>query len=188
MLPVGELKKGTTLIIDNDLYVVTSFEFAKPGKGQAMYRTKMRNMATGAVVERTFRSGDMFEPARLDQRSMQYLYREGNNYTFMDNTTYEQISLSEDALGDAKNYLIDNLSVDVLFFRDRPIGVNAPNFISLRVVDTAPWAKGDTSGSDSKPATLESGYVLRVPPFINEGDVIQIDTRTGSYLSRISKG
>lgn len=187
MLPVGELRKGTTLTIDNEPYVVTAFEFVKPGKGQAMYRTKLRNMVTGAIIERTFRSGEYFEPAHLDQRSVQYLYREGDHYTFMDNQTYEQFTLPEEALGDAKNYLIDNLPVEILFFHDKPIGVNVPNFVNLRVVSTAAWAKGDTSGSDSKPATLETGFVLRVPPFINEGDLIQIDTRTGEYLSRVKE-
>jgi elongation factor P len=187
MLPVGELKRGTALILDNEPYVVTAFEFVKPGKGQAMYRTKLRNLVTGAVIEKTFRSGDSFEPAHLDQREAQYLYREGDSYTFMDNQTYEQFAISEDILGDAKNYLIDNLPVEIVFFRDKPIGVQVPNFINLRVVKCEPWTKGDTSGSDSKPATLETGFVLRVPPFINEGDLIQIDTRTGEYLSRVKE-
>jgi elongation factor P len=187
MLPIGELKRGTTLILDNDPYVVTVYDFVKPGKGQAMYRTKLRNMISGSIVERTFRSGDSFEPASLDQRNVQYLYREGDNYVFMDNKTYDQFTLPEDALGDAKNYLIDNLEVEILFFRDKPIGVNVPNFINLRVVKCEPWSKGDTSGSDSKPATMETGVVLRVPPFINEGDMIQIDTRTGEYLSRVKE-
>jgi elongation factor P len=187
MLPVGELKKGTTLILDNEPYVVTGYDFVKPGKGQAMYRTKMRNLATGAIVERTFRSGDTFEPTRLDQHNAQYLYHDGDNYTFMDNDSYEQFTIGEDALGDATNYLIDNLPVEILFFRDKPIGVNIPNFLTLRVVKCDAWAKGDTSSSDSKPATLETGAAVRVPSFINEGDLIQIDTRTGEYLSRVKE-
>lgn len=187
MLPVGELKKGTTLILDNELYVVTSFEFVKPGKGQAMYRTKMRNLASGAIVERTFRSGDSFEPTRLDQHNAVYLYHDGDSYTFMDNDSYEQFTLGEEALGDATNYLIDNLPVEILFFRDKPIGVNIPNFLNLRVVRCDVWAKGDTSSSDFKPATLETGAAVRVPPFINEGDLIQVDTRSGEYLSRVKE-
>jgi elongation factor P len=187
MLPVGELRKGTAVIIDNEPYVVTTFEFVKPGKGQAMYRTKLRNLMTGATVERTFRSGDSFEPARLDQRSAQYLFHEGEHYTFMENETYDQFIIDEEFLGDAKNYLIDNLPVEIHFFRDKPIGVNIPNFLNLRVVKCQPWTKGDTSSSDSKPATMETGAVLKVPPFINEGDLIQIDTRTGQYLSRVKE-
>jgi elongation factor P len=187
MLPVGELKRGTALILDNEPWVVSVFDFVKPGKGQAMYRTKLRNLITGAIVERTFRSGDSFEPARLDQHNAQYLYRDGDSYTFMDNDSYEQFTIAEESLGDGKNFLIDNLPVEIMFFQGKPIGVNIPNFINLRVVKTEAWAKGDTSGSDSKPATLETGYAVRVPPFINEGDMIQIDTRTSEYMSRVKE-
>ncbi len=187
MYTVSDLRKGLTIAINDEPYVVVSFEFVKPGKGQALYRTRLRNMLSGTVVDRTYRSGDTLESASLDQRSMQYLYKEGNNYYFMDNQTYEQLSISEEALGDAKNYLIDNLGVEVLFFRDRPIGVNVPSFVNLRVVQTAPWTKGDTSGADSKLATMESGCVLRVPPFIEEGDLITIDTRTGAYTTRVKE-
>jgi len=116
---------------------------------------------------------------------MQFLYKEDKHYCFMDNQTYEQTAIGGDELGDAKNFLIDNLQVDVLLFRDRPIGVNLPNFVNLRVIQTDPWAKGDTTGSDSKPATLETGYVLRVPPFIEEGELITIDTRSGEYSTRV---
>ena len=116
---------------------------------------------------------------------MQYLYKEDTNYFFMDNQTFEQVTVSEESLGDSRYFLIDNLPVDVLLFRERPIGVNLPNFVNLRVIQTDPWAKGDTSGSDSKPATLETGYVLRVPPFIEEGELVTIDTRTGEYSTRV---
>jgi elongation factor P len=187
MLTVSDLRKGLTVTINNEPYLVVSFEFTKPGKGQGIYRTRMRNMLSGAQVDRTYRSGESLEPAHLDQRSMQYLYHEGGNYYFMDNQSYEQIGIHEDAIGDAKNFMIDNLSVEVLFFQGRPIGVNAPNFVNLRVTGSEPWAKGDTSSSDLKTVTLETGYQMKVPPFVAEGDLIQIDTRTGSYVTRVKE-
>ncbi len=185
MYSAADLRKGLKIILDNEPYVVIAFDFTKPGKGQALYRTKMRNMVNGTIIDRTYRSGETFEPAQLEERTMQYLYKEDNKYYFMDNQTYEQTVIGEDALGDAKNYLIDNLQVDVLLFREKAIGVDIPNFVNLRVIQTDPWAKGDTSGSDSKPATVETGYVLRVPPFIEEGELITIDTRTGEYSTRV---
>ncbi len=185
MYTVADLRKGLKITLDGDPYIVIAFDFAKPGKGQALYRTKMRNMINGTILDRTYRSGETFEPANLEERTMQYLYKEGDEYHFMDNRNYEQIIIKEDGLGDAKNYLIDNIQVDVLLFREKAIGVNLPNFVNLRVIKTDPWAKGDTSGSDSKPATLETGYVLRVPPFIEEGELITIDTRTGEYSTRV---
>ena len=185
MYTVADLRKGLKITLDGDPYIVIAFDFAKPGKGQALYRTKMRNMINGTILDRTYRSGETFEPAHLEERTMQYLYKEDNVYHFMDNKNYEQIAVNEDALGDTKNYLIDNLQVDVLLFREKAIGVNVPNFVNLRVIKTDPWAKGDTSGSDSKPATVESGYQLRVPPFIEEGELITIDTRTGEYSTRV---
>jgi elongation factor P len=185
MYSSADLRKGLKITIDNEPYIITHFDFAKPGKGQALYRTKMKNMITGSTLDRTYRSGETFEPAHLEDRKMQYLYKEGDHYCFMDNATYEQVHVSEDAIGDAKNYLIDNLPVDVLLFREKAIGVDVPNFVNLRVIETSPWVKGDTSGSDSKPATVETGYVLRVPPFIEEGELITIDTRTGDYSTRV---
>ena len=185
MYTVSDLRKGLKLTLDGEPYIVIAFEFSKPGKGQALYRTKMRNMINGTILDRTYRSGETFEPARLEERTMQYLYKEDNNYCFMDNETYEQIAISEDLLGDTRYFLIDNLMVDVLMFGEKPIGVNVPNFVNLRVTQTDPWVKGDTTGSDSKPATVETGYVLRVPPFIEEGELITIDTRTGDYSTRV---
>ncbi|SNB45606.1 elongation factor P [Geobacter sp. DSM 9736] len=185
MYTVADLRKGLKITLDGDPYVVIAFDFAKPGKGQALYRTKMRNMINGTILDRTYRSGETFEPAHLEERTMQFLYKEDNMYCFMDNQNYEQISIGEDAMGDAKNYLVDNISADVLLFKEKAIGINLPNFVNLRVVQTDPWVKGDTSGSDSKPATVETGYVLRVPPFIEEGELITIDTRTGEYSTRV---
>ncbi len=185
MYTVADLRKGLKVALDGDPYLVIAFDFTKPGKGQALYRTKLRNMITGAILDRTYRSGETFEPAHLEERKMQYLYPEDDHYCFMDNQTYEQVHVSADALGDAINYLIDNLPVTILLFKDKAIGVDVPNFVNLRVTNTDPWVKGDTSGSDSKPATVETGYVLRVPPFIEEGELIVIDTRTGEYSTRV---
>ncbi len=185
MYTVADLRKGLKVTLDNDPYVVIAFDFTKPGKGQALYRTKLRNMINGTILDRTYRSGETFEPAHLEERKMQFLYKEDNHYVFMDNQTYDQVSMSEEALGDAKYFLIDNLPVSILLFREKAIGVDLPNFVNLRVTQTDPWAKGDTSGSDSKPATVETGYVLRVPPFIEEGELITIDTRTGEYSTRV---
>ena len=185
MLSVADLKKGTKLILDGDPYVVTTFDFVKPGKGQALYKCKMKNMISGSTLDRTYRSGESFEPASMDERDMEYLYKEGTHYTFMDQQSYEQVVMEEDAVGDAKNFLLENTKVSVLLFGDKPIGVTLPNFINLRVTQTDPWLKGDTSGSDSKPATVETGYVLRVPPFIEENELIVIDTRTGEYSTRV---
>lgn len=187
MYTASDLRKGLKVIIDGEPYIVTSFEFSKPGKGQALYRTKLRNMISGLTMDRTFREGDTFEPASLEERAMQYLYREEDHYHFMDNETYEQIIISEESLGDAKNFLIENLNVEVLLFRDRAIGVELPNFVNLRVTKTEAWVRGDTSKADFKPATLESGYVVRVPPFIEEGELITIDTRTGEFSKRVKE-
>jgi elongation factor P len=185
MLSVADLKKGIKLILDGDPYIVTSFDFVKPGKGQALYKCKMKNMINGTTLDRTYRSGENFEPAGMDERDMEYLYKEGTHYTFMDQQSYEQVVMEEDAVGDAKNFLLENTKVSVLLFGEKPIGVTLPNFINLRVTQTDPWVKGDTSGSDSKPATVETGYVLRVPPFIEENELIVIDTRTGDYSTRV---
>jgi elongation factor P len=185
MYTASDLRKGLKVTIDNEPYIVIAFQFSKPGKGQALYRTKLRNMITGLTIDRTYREGDTFEPASLEERTMQYLYKEGDHYHFMDNQTFEQIIISEEALGDAKNFLIENLNVEVLLFRERAIGVELPNFVNLRVIKTEAWLKGDTSRADYKPATVETGYVLRVPPFVEEGELITIDTRIGEYSTRV---
>jgi len=145
----------------------------------------LRNMITGLTIDRTFREGDAFEPASLEEREMQYLYKEGDHYYFMDNESFEQMVIGEEALGDAKNFLIENVNLKVLLFRNKAIGVELPNFVNLRVIKTEMWVKGDTAKTDFKPATVETGYELRVPPFVEEGELITIDTRTGEYSTRI---
>ncbi len=185
MYTVSDLRKGLKITINDEPYIVIAFDFLKPGKGQALYRTKLRNMITGLIIDRTYRPGDTFEPASLEERDMQFLYKEGDQYHFMDNQTFEQVTIQEETLGDAKNFLIENMNIKVLMFRDKPIGVDLPNFVNLRVIKTEMWVKGDTSKTDYKPATVETGYVLRVPPFIEEGELITIDTRTGEYSTRV---
>ncbi|MBN2061207.1 MAG: elongation factor P [Deltaproteobacteria bacterium] len=185
MYTKSDLRKGLKLQIDNEPYVIIDFQFSKPGKGQALYRCKLRNMITGVILDRTYRSGDTFDPANLEQRKMQYLYSQDNEVFFMDLENFEQTMLTDSQVGDAKNYLIDNLEVDILFFGSTPIGITLPNFVDLKVTKADPWVKGDSATGDSKPVTLETGYTLRVPPFIEEGTKITVDTRTGDYVTRV---
>jgi len=185
MYSASDLKKGLKIQIDNEPYVVTEFQFSKPGKGQSLYRCKLKNMITGVIIDPTYRSGDTFQSADLDERKMQYLYNQEDEYWFMDVENYEQSVLSSDQVADAKNYLTDNLEVEILFFGERPIGITLPNFVDLTVAKADPWVKGDSVAGDSKPVTLETGYVLRVPPFVEEGGKITIDTRTGGYVTRV---
>jgi elongation factor P len=185
MYNASNLRKGLKLLLDREPYVVIDFQFTKPGKGQALYRCKLRNMITGAILDRTYRSVDTFEPANLEQRKMQYLYNQEGQYYFMDLENFDQVFLTQEQAGDAKNYLIDNLEVDILLFDGRPIGITLPNFVDLLVVQADPWVKGDSVAGDSKPVTLETGYTLRVPPFIEEGIKITVDTRTGEYVTRV---
>lgn len=181
----GDLRKGVKLEIDGQPFLIVDFDFTKPGKGQALYRCRLRNMITGNQMDRTYRSGDTFQSAHVEERQMQYLYNDGTFYTFMDQKTYEQFQLSGDQIGDAKNYLTDNLEVDVLLFQDRPIGVTLPNFVVLEVIRADPWARGDTATGVTKPVTVQTGYELQVPAFVEEGEKIQIDTRTGAYVTRV---
>ncbi len=187
MYTASDLRKGLKIQIDGEPYVVTDFQFSKPGKGQALYRTKLRNMVNGNQFDRTFRSSDKFEKAPLEERAMQFLYSQGDEYHFMDSKNYEQFVISREQMGDDVNFLIDNMEVQVLLFNLNPIGVTLPNSVNLVVTKADPWAKGDTSGSDSKPVTVETGYELQVPPFVVEGEKIQIDTRTGTYLTRVKE-
>lgn len=187
MYNASDLRKGLKIQIDNEPYVIIDFQFSKPGKGQALYRCKLKNMITDVIIDRTYRSVDTFEPASLEERRMQYLYNQDDDYFFMDLENYDQTSLNEDQVGEAKNYLIDNLEVDILLFDDRPIGITLPNFVDLAVTRADPWVKGDSVSGDSKPVTLETGYTLRVPPFIEEGTKITVDTRTGQYVTRVKE-
>ncbi len=187
MYNASDLKKGLKIEIDGEPYIVTDFEFSKPGKGQALYRTKLKNMLTGNAFDKTFRSNDKFQKAPLEERSAQFLYSQGGDYFFMDNKRFDQITMTAEQLAENTNFLIDNMEVEMLFFGEQAIGVTLPSSVTLTVTNADPWVKGDTSGTDSKPVTVETGYVLQAPPFIEEGDRIQVDTRTGSYITRVKE-
>jgi elongation factor P len=185
MYTASDLRKGLRLKIDNEPYVITEFNFVKPGKGQALYRCKLKNMITGSQFERSFRSVDTFDSADLREKKMQYLYKDADKYCFMDNENFEQIYLTESQVGDAKNFLTDNIEAEILLFEDRPIGISLPNFVDLVVTEAEPWAKGDTVSGATKPVKLQTGYSIQVPTFIDEGEKIRVDTRTGEYLTRV---
>jgi elongation factor P len=187
MLECSDLRKGVKMLIDGDPYVITHHDFVKPGKGQALYKCKLKNLITGSQFDRTFRSGDKFEEANLEEHEMEYLYYDGENYCFMNTSNYNQEFLTPDQVGDARNLLKENIRCSVVFFNGLAIGLTLPNFIEFRITKTEPWAKGDTAAGSTKPATVESGYELQVPPFINEGEMIRIDTRTGQYVERVKK-
>ena len=183
----SDLKKGLKILIDGQPHVITDFDFAKPGKGQALYRCRLRNMLSGSQFDRTYRSGETFEQASLEERDMQYLYKDENGYVFMDAQTYDQLHIDEDAVGDQHYFLADNMQVRVLLFDGRGIDMTLPNFVEQEVTSADPWVKGDTAAGNNKPATVSSGYTLQVPSFVETGDVIRIDTRTGAYVTRVKE-
>ena len=184
MYNCSDLKKGLKLLIDGEPHVIVKYDFTKPGKGQSLYKCKLRNMITGALFDRTYRSGESFSPASLSERDMQYLYKDETGYVFMDKETYDQVILTEDTLGDDKYFLVDNMDVEILMHEDLAIGISLPIFVNLTVTKSDPWVKGDTAAGNNKPATVETGYTLQVPSFVDEGTLIQIDTRTGNYVKK----
>ena len=186
MYETSDIRKGLRFEMDGDPFVVVDFQFVKPGKGTAFTRTKIRNMITGAVLDRTYKSGEKLKPADTEDREMQYLYNDGD-FHFMDNNNYEQVSLDSNAVGDAANYLTENMLIEVGFFKGRSIGISLPNFVVLEVTETAPGEKGNTVTGASKPALMSTGYSVNVPLFVNEGDQLRIDTRTGDYVERVNK-
>ena len=187
MYEASDLRKGLKFEKDGDPYVIVQFDFVKPGKGQALYKCKIKNMLTGAQFDRTFRSGDKFNEANLEEHEMEFLYADGNEYCFMNTTTYAQEFLTAAQVDEAIHLLKDNTVCNVLFFDEKPIGITLPIFVELRISQADPWAKGDTASGDTKPATLETGYILQVPTFLEEGELIRIDTRTGQYVERVKE-
>ncbi len=185
VLTASDLRKGLKLEIDGEPYIIVDFEFSKPGKGQALYRCRLKNMITGSQFDRTYRSGDKFNSADLEEQEYQFLYKQDNSYHFMNTSNYEQIELSTDTVGDAVNFLTENLVVSILLFEGRPIGISLPNFVTLRVVQSDPGIKGDTAAGTTKPATLETGFVIQVPLFVEQDETLKIDTRTGTYVERV---
>ena len=184
MITAGDFKKGITIEWDGGVWNIVDFQHVKPGKGAAFVRTKIKNVMTGAVVERTFNPTDKMPRAIIETKEMQYLYNDGDLYYFMDPETFEQMPLGKDAVEDAIQYVKENMNVTIRYFKGQAFSVEAPNFVVLEVTDTEPGFAGDTASNTYKPATLETGFSLQVPLFINTGDKIQIDTRSGEYLKR----
>ncbi len=184
MISTSDFRTGLTFELEGDVVQLLEFQHVKPGKGAAFVRCKLKNLKTGAVVEKTFRPGEKFEKAHIERKEMQYLYKEGDNWVFMDTETYEQISLPESVLEDAPKYLKENMNTGILFYQGQVIGMDLPKQVELKVIATEPGIKGDTASGGGKPATMETGLVVQVPFFVNEGDTLIIDTRTGQYVSR----
>ncbi len=185
MISSNDFRTGLTIEVDGDIFTVVEFQHVKPGKGSAFVRCKLKNLRTGGVVERTFRAGEKMPRAHLDHREMQYLYRDGDSFNFMDNESYEQTSLGLDQLGDNIKYLKENMNIYLLTYNGALIGVELPNTVELKVVEADPGVRGDTATGGTKPATLETGLIIQVPLFIEAGTVIRVDTRSGQYLERV---
>lgn len=186
MITTNDLKNGITLYYDDTLYEVLYFQHVKPGKGGAFVRTKLKNLYTGAIIDKTFRAGEKVEKAILETKKMQFLYSD-EHYHFMDADTFEQIVLNEEQIGDKKKFLLENIEVSIVFYKDSPISIELPLAIEAVIKKTEPGIKGDTVSNTYKPAEIETGEKIQVPLFINEGDIIRIDTRTGDYITRVSK-
>ncbi|PKM78593.1 MAG: elongation factor P [Firmicutes bacterium HGW-Firmicutes-15] len=184
MISVNDFKTGVTVELEGQVYAVVDFQHVKPGKGAAFVRAKLKNVKSGGVVEKTFRGGEKLHRAHLDKRGMQFLYMDGDGYVFMDNDNYEQITISRNDMGDGVKWLMENMTIMVLMHNEMIMGIELPNFVELLVVDTEPGVKGDTATGASKAAKLESGASVQVPLFINTGDRLRIDTRTGDYMER----
>lgn len=185
MISAGEFRKGVTLEMDNSVYTIVDFQHVKPGKGAAFVRTRLKNVMTGSILEKTFNPSEKLPKAHVETREMEYLYNDGSLYYFMDSTTFEQIPLNYTQVEEAIRYVKENSNVTIKFFKGAAFSVEPPNFVELEVTETDPGFKGDTANGGSKPATLETGAVIQVPLFVNIGDVLKIDTRTDEYMERI---
>lgn len=186
MISTSEFRKGAKIEYKGAPHEIIDFQHHKMGRGGAIVRTKLKNLITGSIFDDSFKGGEKFERPNLEEKSMQYLYNDGDLYYFMDNVTYEQVPLNTQQLGDASKYLIENMAVKILFYSDSPIAVEVPMFVEMKIVKTDPGFKGDTASGGSKPAVLESGVTVKVPFHLNEGDIIKIDTRTAEYIERVS--
>ena len=186
MISTSDLRRGVGIEMDGQLFQVIEFQHLKIGRGSAQVRMRLRNIRTGAIIDRSVQAGEKWPRVQLEHRSVQYLYEESGNYFFMDQETFDQIPLGRDILGDAVNYLKDSMVLELSMYRDEPIGVELPITVELQIVKTDPGIRGDTATGGTKPATLETGLVVNVPLFVNQGEKIKVDTRTGDYLERVS--
>ena len=188
-MPVSttEFRNGLKIEIDGEPYIIVEFQHVKPGKGGAFVRTKFKSLKSGNVTDKTFRAGEKVDVPNLEEKTMQYLYGADKDRVFMDTTSYEQVSLNEKQLGDSINYLKENMEIKVLYHKGMPINIEVPMFVELAIAKTDPGVRGDTASGGSKPATLETGDVVKVPLYMNEGDVIKVDTRTGTFIERVKK-
>ena len=184
MISTSDFRTGSTFTLDGDAWQVVDFQHVKPGKGAAFVRAKIRNLCNGSISERTFNPGEKFPKAHIDRRNMEYLYENDGSYIFMDNETFEQSELTKEAIGNGLNFLKENMTVNIVFYQGRILGVDLPNVVELAVVETEPGIKGDTASGATKLATVDTGYSVKVPLFIEVGDVLRIDTRTGDYVER----
>jgi elongation factor P len=187
MYDTSDIRKGLKIMLDGSPYTVVEFQFVKPGKGAAFTRTKMKNLLTGAVLERNLRSGERLEPADVETKTMQYLYGDADSFIFMDTTTYDQVHIPKSTVGDQSAFMPENINVEILFFNGRAVDVSLPNFIEQKVVEADPGFRGDTATGATKPVKISTGASINVPLFISIGDVIKIDTRSGQYLERVGR-
>lgn len=188
-MPVSttEFRNGLKIELDGEPYSIVEFQHVKPGKGGAFVRTKLKSFKTGNVIDRTFRSGEKIDTPELEEKKMQYLYAADKDRFFMDTSSYEQISLHEDQLGDNTKYLKENMEIKILYYKGKPINIEIPMFVELAIARTEPGVRGDTASGGSKPATLETGAVIKVPFYLNEGDIVKVDTRTGTFIERVKQ-
>ena len=184
MVTAGDFRNGVTFEMDGNVYSIIEFQHVKPGKGAAFVRTKIRNVISGAVTEKTFNPNDKYPTAFIERKDMEYLYNDGDLYYFMESETYEQLPISPNVLGDNFRFVKENMVCKVLSYKGNVFGIEPPNFVELQVTETEPGVKGDTATNVTKPATLETGAEIKVPIFINEGEMIRVDTRTGEYMER----
>ncbi|MBI2896674.1 MAG: elongation factor P [Deltaproteobacteria bacterium] len=187
MYETSDIRKGLKVTMDGKPFIVVDFQHVKPGKGRAFTRTKLKNLISGAVLERTFFTGDKLESAELEEHTMQYLYPEGDKFVFMNTENYEQVTLDGEQVGDAKDFLLDNLEVQVLFYEGRPISITLPTFVEMQITHCEPGIRGDTASGTTKPATLSTGRAIQVPLFVEDGEWVRIDTRNGDYVERVKR-
>ena len=187
MISTNDFKKGVKIEYNGNPFVIVDFQHISPGKGSAFVRTRIKNLKNGQVLEMNFKSGDTVDEPDLEFREMQYLYNDGTNYSFMDNTSYDQVSLTPEELGENKFYIMENSIVKVTFYQGRPIAIEVPTFVEMAIIETQPNIKGDTASGGGKPAKLFTGLTLNVPFHLSEGDLIRVDTRTGTYCEKVNK-